>query len=332
MVLEVGENPLAELHGVKLSTTTELALWLDMNNVILRRILEKVEQKALKMAQEVERRQPNHPFGMSKFWHEIRLKKEVDKLAESLNLTPTEKTLLQIIMLSHDLGRFVEAMEHIEHWERPTKNHWEISVDILKKDKILAGLPEDFKRIIYFAVKWHSTKQSLPENCEWEENLDGFRCKMAIKLANLLRDMDKIEIINNINKFLSPEGIKAQVNLHYPSSKGIINENTGKPIKKDIAHEALKKFMKHQLIDKEYLTYSYTTYVLLQVALIFDIKDDELLIRALSSWGFKARLRYLKKYIPEEQFNVVTESLKSFILERLGKDKGQIILQSFKSF
>ncbi len=256
--------------------------------------------------------------------HEIELEEQVTNLARILQLNPYELSLLKIIMLSHDLGRFIEALEHIEKWKRPTSNHGEISVEILQKNNLLAGLSQKDKKIIYFAVKWHSAKQQPPPNCENELPKNG--CKLAIKLTYILKDLDKIEIIEDLDKYLSPQGIKAQVYLHYPNPKKIINENS-EPIIKKIHPQALKDFEQFKLIDKKLITFSYPTYILLQLALIFDIQNPQLLIRALNSPGTTARLRRLKRYIPKYQFKKIKIAIQKFIENKLDKTIASMLIK-----
>ncbi len=314
-----------ELFNHTQSTKAELIKRLDANNLTIQQILKRIYETAKNLAEEVEKKEPWHPFGAKKMLHEIELEEQVSNLARLLKLNSYELSLLKIIMLSHDLGRFIEALEHIEKWKRPTSNHAEISVDILQKNNLLVGLPQKDKKIIYFAVKWHAAKQQPPSNCENE--LSKNECKLAIKLTHILKDLDKIEIIENLDKYLSPQGIKAQVYLHYPHPEEIINENS-EPIIKKIHPEALKDFEQFNLIDRKFITFSHPTYILFQLALIFDIKNPELLIRALDSPGIKARLKRLKKYIPKEQFEKIKTTIQNFINKKLDNTTASTLIEN----
>lgn len=75
--------------------------------------------------------------------HTYRVVNNIVKLSELMQLDSRNKELGEIIGLFHDLGRFVQFSEYGTFSEVKTGSHATLSVEKLKKDKLLSGLREE---------------------------------------------------------------------------------------------------------------------------------------------------------------------------------------------
>ncbi len=148
--------------------------------------------------------------------HSRRVCDETQLLTEKLNLPEDIKRTAYLIALFHDIGRFEQFKTYKTYRDATSVNHAVFGVEILRKEKLLAEIPAEKRRLIEKAIEYHNIKE-LPAN------LDGD----LLLFCKLLRDADKIDIYYIVAKYYKkyeqdPEGFKLEVEL--PDKPGYTKE------------------------------------------------------------------------------------------------------------
>ena len=125
----------------------------------------------------------NNPLISKKYYHSLRVAKLMILLAKKLNLSNEDILLAFKIGLCHDLGRFKEVIRNGQ-FNNQTFDHGAYSNKILYNDEFIKYM--DIKEHLLFrkAIYCHN-KIDLNDNLTKREEL----------FANMLRDMDKIDIL-----------------------------------------------------------------------------------------------------------------------------------------
>lgn len=139
--------------------------------------------------------------------HTYRVCDETVALANALDLNEQHRLLAETIALFHDLGRFPQFDKYRTFMDLKSKNHSELSIEVLREERILDRLVEDEAEFIFSAIGLHNQK-NLPEDLDEQTRL----------FAKLVRDADKIDIyyvaIKNYQEYKScPEGLVYEVEL-----------------------------------------------------------------------------------------------------------------------
>lgn len=289
---------------------------------------------------------PNRMFGERTTRHMRRMVKLAEEIGKEERLSAEEIGLLKIICRAHDLGRHIETLRGQDRM-RPGVRHGQESAEFLEKFNILKDFTPGQQNIIKGAVFYHSEKEvPKPEGNASDEE------KLTYRLCYLLRDIDKEEILLNnahVND-ATGEVIYNQIYNYYLNQAEkeyllnqlsfredcisrikelIVNPNhateeeeengeiigkIGRIINRGISPAALESFRNQQTINLREIKYSYATYMLLQIAVIFDMKSP-FMIKKISNDKEKylgSRLRFIQARVKPEQFDEIQNVLSSF--------------------
>ncbi len=149
--------------------------------------------------------------------HSFIVKSNMEKLAKGLGLYGEEKFMANIIGLFHDVGRFQQFKTYKTFDDTLSVNHAELSVNILKSNRLLGFLNYKKRSIILRAILLHNVKD-LPS--KGLSNIQFLFCRM-------IRDADKLDIWRILaENYESPEN-DDYITLNYKNenkcSKEIIN-------------------------------------------------------------------------------------------------------------
>lgn len=139
--------------------------------------------------------------------HTYRVCDEIVELARALGLNEQQRLIAETIALFHDLGRFPQFDEYRTFVDLKSTSHSQLSIEVLREERILDRLGEDETRLIHSGIRLHNHK-TLPEGLDEQTEL----------FAKLIRDADKIDIyyvaIKNYQEYKScPEGLVYEVDL-----------------------------------------------------------------------------------------------------------------------
>lgn len=107
----------------------------------------------------------------------------MQRLCTSLNLGEKARTIADLIALFHDIGRFEQYRTYRTFSDRISVNHALLGVRVLAKNRVLAGLSSETRRIVLRAIAFHNAAE-LPRAVERTERL----------FMQLIRDADKLDI------------------------------------------------------------------------------------------------------------------------------------------
>ncbi len=178
--------------------------------------------------------------------HSLRVLKNAEAIAKSLNLDKKNLLIAQLCGLFHDIGRFEQFTKYKTFKDDASLYHGALGEGILKKEKFLEAEPLDIQNIVYDAVYNHG--------------LIAIERKDAASLlfSKITRDADKIDIFRIIAKYYRKSGPR-NIALEY----GL--ENT--PI---ISDAVMTKFKTQELINKKELQ-TLNDFKTMQLAWIFDL-------------------------------------------------------------
>jgi len=113
--------------------------------------------------------------------HCKRVMGEITQIARSLDLSEDEISISAITGLLHDIGRFEQYLKYRTFLDVKSVNHAELSVSILKKEKVLSGLPKENADSVLQAIELHNKAQIASSSSS---------------LCKMVRDADKLDIFN----------------------------------------------------------------------------------------------------------------------------------------
>ena len=148
--------------------------------------------------------------------HSKRVCDEMRYLADELGLDENQKRIAEVIALLHDTGRFEQFLKYRTYHDPRSVNHCVLGVDVLEREKVLAGVEEEEKELIEKAIEYHGMME-LPGG------LDGD----CLLFSRLIRDADKIDIFYVVTDYYrryrdDPEGFELEVEL--PDEPGYSSE------------------------------------------------------------------------------------------------------------
>jgi hypothetical protein len=139
--------------------------------------------------------------------HSARVCDEMLYLADELHLDDNRRLLAETIALFHDVGRFPQFVKYQTYSDPKSINHCLLGVEVLQKENILDGIPDDERQIIETAIRYHGEKVLPPQ-------LSGD----ALLLSKMIRDADKLDIFNVVinaytQKRDDPDNFKLEIEL-----------------------------------------------------------------------------------------------------------------------
>ena len=115
--------------------------------------------------------------------HSLRVLDRAFQITAGMDINEETKGLAHIAALFHDVGRFPQYMFYRTFVDRQSVNHALLSVDVLRKNGVLRGLPEISRRQVLGAI-WLHNRFSISS---------GLSPKLDL-LARIIRDADKLDI------------------------------------------------------------------------------------------------------------------------------------------
>lgn len=121
----------------------------------------------------------------------IRLKEEhthrvvacMGDIADGEQLDPRETLLALAIALLHDVGRFPQYRRWRTFRDSDSDNHARLSLEVIRGEQLLAGLPDDEQLLIEEAVRFHNLLE-LPSQV----------ASPTDRYIRMIRDADKLDI------------------------------------------------------------------------------------------------------------------------------------------
>lgn len=171
--------------------------------------------------------------------------------------------------LFHDIGRFKQLKEYETFSDDKSVDHADVAIEILEDGDFLSGIEDEFKGLILVAIKNHN-------KFKIEDGLS----EAELKLAQLLRDADKLDILKVISDYYTKRNSTVNHTLVWDLPKGsAVSESVIKEVlagklvsKKNIVSELDAKIMQlswvydinykpaiEYLMDKRYLEIIYNT-------------------------------------------------------------------------
>jgi hypothetical protein len=157
--------------------------------------------------------------------HSGRVCTEMLYLADQLHLEGNQRLLAETIALFHDVGRFPQFAKYRTYVDPKSINHCLLGVEVLKRENILAELPDDERQIIETAIRYHGEKE-LPNNLtgppkgEVSPKADEVSLKAddTLLFSKMIRDADKLDIFNVVIKAYiqrrdEPDSFKLEIEL-----------------------------------------------------------------------------------------------------------------------
>ncbi|MBU5225080.1 HD domain-containing protein [Clostridium senegalense] len=114
--------------------------------------------------------------------HTYRVRDNILKIGEKLNLDKNNLKLCEIIGLFHDVGRFKQYYDYGTFSDAITGSHGKISINVLIECDVLKNLKEDEKDIVLKSIDYH--------NCLYIPKSESEDIKF---FSRLIRDADKLD-------------------------------------------------------------------------------------------------------------------------------------------
>ncbi|MDR2911545.1 MAG: HD domain-containing protein [Bacteroidales bacterium] len=172
--------------------------------------------------------------------HLLRVAEIAEFISIRLELNKSDSSIAKLAALFHDIGRFWQLNKYNTFDDSKSGDHAEFSVEILKREKFLKILGCDSEEVVFSAILTHN-KFKITENLNEKELLH----------AKILRDADKLDILEVLTRFYSQSNIKPNHSLAWELPKGCnLSENIERDIwdgkvvqKKDVFSEIDVKIM-----------------------------------------------------------------------------------------
>lgn len=154
----------------------------------------------------------------------------------------------KIAGLLHDIARFVQMRQFNTFIDAKSFNHGEKALEIIKNDEFLKSLPPNTQTTILDAISVHNKMEFKP-----------FSNEITQLTANILRDADKIDILNSIAEiYSSPEStFKKAIELDMPDDARI-------------SEKVLEQISQFQMVNFDDLE-TLNDFKLLKISWIFDL-------------------------------------------------------------
>lgn len=180
--------------------------------------------------------------------HTLQVCKEILNIGEQLGLNENELRLSEVIALFHDIGRFEQYARYKTFADHESENHAELSVKILKENKVLDQFDKSIQNLILRTILYHN-RFALPEE---ETNTCLF-------FSKLLRDADKLDIWKVVTDYYNQNNGKRNsiLELSLPDTAGF-------------SDEVYKDMLNKRIVDVKHIK-NLNDFKLLQMGWIFDI-------------------------------------------------------------
>lgn len=141
--------------------------------------------------------------------HSRRVARDAARIAASLDLPEDEAALARIAALLHDVGRFEQAWEQGSFDDRVAGDHGERGAVILEQENVLGALDAGDREAVLAAVRHHN-----------DARLPGDLGGKAGRIARIVRDADKLDVLGVLADFYAHPGRHAGEHLEYAAEEG----------------------------------------------------------------------------------------------------------------
>ena len=193
----------------------------------------------------------HRPLG-TKVVHCQRVRQEMLRLGQAIELTPPLLFLAEITGLFHDIGRFEQYQQYHTFVDLHSINHAQRSVEILSRAKVLAPLDPEAQEWILLAISNHN-KAAITSDLPETANL----------LARMIRDADKLDIWRVFIDFCQqPTKLRSTaIVLGLPDSPGI-------------SQGAFTDIMAGRLVSGNHLT-NQNDFAVMRLSWVFDLNFQD---------------------------------------------------------
>jgi putative nucleotidyltransferase with HDIG domain len=122
------------------------------------------------------------------------VRENMERLCAAMDLDAENRGLADHIALFHDIGRFEQYRKYRTFSDRKSVNHALLGIRVLARYKVLAGLPDQVRRIVLRAIAFHNAAE-LPHSSTGIERT----------LMQLIRDADKLDIWRVVTSYYHRE-------------------------------------------------------------------------------------------------------------------------------
>jgi hypothetical protein len=180
--------------------------------------------------------------------HTKRVCGEILRIGRRLGLSGEPLRLAEITALFHDIGRFDQYLRYRTFVDHKSENHAELSVEILKSNRVFDCLNDSIKNLVYRIISYHN-RPFLPDG-------ETDRCLFYTKL---LRDADKLDILRVLTRY-------------YRRSEGKANSaiELDLPDTPEISDEVYAAVMNKRIVDVHHIK-TFNDFKVLQIGWIFDV-------------------------------------------------------------
>lgn len=187
-----------------------------------------------------------------KIEHTGRVRAIIDRLADSLNLLPDERSLASIIAICHDVGRFPQYRKYGTFNDATSANHAALAVQTLKAEGIFDAFDEGSRNLVLQAVALHNVF-TLPIDLD----------PVVKRFAMLIRDADKLDIWRVLIEYCQlPEEERASAVVWELPDTGFCPKL------------AIEEVIKGRMINRSFLATA-DDFKLLQISWAYDLNFDE---------------------------------------------------------
>ena len=218
---------------------------------------------------------------------------EILGLANTLNLNAEYCYLAEIVAIFHDIGRFEQYIRYHTYSDQKSEDHAKLGVEVITQTGVMNRFPTYEQELIKKVVAYHN-HASLPQSDD----------EKFILLLKLLRDADKIDILQVVTE-------------HYAGFSRNDAINLGLPDTPEISDKFTRCILDRQLANVNDVR-TLNDFKLLQLSWIFDLNFPR------TYHLFKKR-RYLEKIsaaLPQTATVVQTiASVKNFLLQKVNVER-----------
>lgn len=249
---------LATRNGASGSCTQDLAT----------AIIAKARSSTRPLVDLIEQHEPGHFTGMNKVREMDQLQSEAETRAKMLGIPRRILPVARVVFGVHDIGRHVEGALKL-NTTRVGARHGVLTMLFLHEYGILKDLNPREQYMVYFATYYHA-ENTVPKPRFWDP---GF-LKDAYNICYGLRDLDKLNLFFD-PKFLDSRGIIDQIKAHFlkGESGASIQTRIIEILAGPVDIEIMRSIRKGEPADMRLLTKSYSSYMAIRLAMLFDVRS-----------------------------------------------------------
>ncbi|MFZ2153475.1 MAG: hypothetical protein WAV41_05515 [Microgenomates group bacterium] len=263
----------------------------------------------------VESESPGHMAGHNKIKEMDVLTSGINTIGDRLNIHGHDLQILKIILGTHDTGRISEYIQRRDTLASGQR-HGILSAQFLEENHLLDLLTPEDQYCVLFAATYHSEKEvpsPSPDDPEF--------VKKAYNYCYILRDLDKLHLFFEFDKYHRAEGVLGQLTSLHLLPQNALSE---KPaildfLKKILSSEQtanldldqLNNFMtgpvnpniiaairQHQSANLADIKTSWSSYLAMRLAMLFDVQHPTFINEAIKrrSEFIDPSLEYISRF------------------------------------